>query len=105
MKIVINKSIFGFSISRKAVEFMAARGNKCAIQELEKARLDEPRFYDITGCRREDPDLVAAVEELGKDANGNHADLKVVKIPDGVRWKIAAFDGIEWVAEEHRTWG
>ena len=53
---------------------------------------------------RDDPDLVAVVEELGNLANGLHADLKVVEIPDGVVWKIANYDGLEHVAEVHRTW-
>jgi hypothetical protein len=28
----------------------------------------------------------------------------VVEIPDGVEWEIAEYDGLEWVAEKHRTW-
>lgn len=53
---------------------------------------------------RDDPDLVAVVEELGAKANGRHAELKVVDIPDDVNWYIEEYDGQEWVAERHRTW-
>ena len=53
---------------------------------------------------RDDPDLVAVVEELGDLANGLNADLKVVEIPDEVVWKIVNYDGLEHVAEVHRTW-
>jgi len=53
---------------------------------------------------RSDPDLVQIVEELGEDASGSHADLKVVEIPDGVDWQIEEYDGNEWVAEKHRKW-
>jgi hypothetical protein len=54
---------------------------------------------------RDDPALIQAVEELGKKANGDHADLKVVEIPDGVEYSIEEYDGMEHVAEQHRTWG
>ena len=54
---------------------------------------------------RSDPDLVAVVEKLRKRANGDHAQLEVVEIPDDVEWQIEEYDGIEHVAEKHRTWG
>jgi hypothetical protein len=54
---------------------------------------------------RDDPYLVAVVEELGDAASGRHANLKVVDVPDDVNWYIEDYDGLEWVAERHRTWG
>ena len=53
---------------------------------------------------RNDPDLVAVVEELGSVADGRCASLRVVEIPDGVEWEIDEYDGIEHIAEKHRTW-
>ena len=53
---------------------------------------------------RGDKDLVAVVEMLGEKANGGCAELKVVKIPDGVDYEISEYDGIEHIAEKHRTW-
>lgn len=53
---------------------------------------------------RTDPDLIEVIERLGNEANGRHAELKVVEIPDDVEWKIEEYDGQEWIAEEHRTW-
>ena len=54
---------------------------------------------------RDDPALVQTVEELGENkASGGFAELKVVEIPDDVEFDIAEYDGIEWVAEKHRTW-
>jgi len=53
---------------------------------------------------RDDPILVSLVKEMGKEANGNFADLKVVKIPGDIEWTIDEYDGQEWVAEKHRTW-
>ena len=60
-------------------------------------------FYDHD-VARDDPYLVATVEELGAAANGRHANLKVVEIPADVEWEIDEYDGMEHVAEKHRTW-
>jgi hypothetical protein len=60
-------------------------------------------FYD-RDVPRDDPFLVQAVEELGKLADGNYAQLKIVEVPDGVNWYIEEYDGSEWVAERHQTW-
>ena len=53
---------------------------------------------------RDDQALVQVVEEMGESANGEHADLKVVEIPDGVQWQIEEYDGMEHIAEVHHTW-
>lgn len=60
-------------------------------------------FYD-GDIDRDDPDLVAVVEELGEDADGYCAELKVVEVPDGVDWEIDEYDGMESVDEAHRSW-
>lgn len=54
---------------------------------------------------RSDPDLIAVVKKLGKKASGACADLKIVQIPDGVDYLIDEYDGLEHIAEKHRTWG
>jgi len=54
---------------------------------------------------RHDPALVQVVEEMGDKANGDHAELKVVEIPDDVNYIIEEYDGLEHIAEQHRTWG
>lgn len=53
---------------------------------------------------RSDPVLIKVVEELGEKANGRCAELSVVEIPDGVDWEISEYDGMEYIAEKHRTW-
>lgn len=107
MKVVINRRFGGFSISKEAAEFMAARGNEQAKAELE----ENDDFYGYgyskffnDGYKRTDPDLVAAVEELGEKANGYSAKLKVVDIPDEIRWYIHDYDGMESIEEEHNSW-
>jgi hypothetical protein len=84
-KIVINKCFGGFGLSDLA---------------LDKLGIND--YYDIP---RDDPKLVAVVEELGQEANGQYANLKIVEIPDDAEWQIEAYDGQEHVAEKHQTWG
>ena len=59
---------------------------------------------DSSPENRADPLLVKVVEELGKEANGSCAELKIVEIPDDVKWEISEYDGNEHIAEKHRTW-
>ena len=53
---------------------------------------------------RSDPVLLQVVEELGKEADGQCAELKIVEIPDGVQYHIDEYDGIESIHEDHRSW-
>lgn len=73
----------------------------------------EPTSEEINGSAgwfndrdvpRDDPDLVAIVEEMGRAADGAHAKLQIVEIPDDVVWTVEEYDGSEHVAEQHRTW-
>ena len=104
MKVVINATYGGFSVSREAAKFMAARGHKEAIEAVN--RVDGPSGFDGHICMddRSNVDLVAAVETLYAGAGGRWTILKVVEIPDDVEWELEEYDGLEWVAEKHRTW-
>ena len=53
---------------------------------------------------RADPDLIAVAEELGESVSGFCAELEIVEIPDGVDYIIEEYDGLEHIAESHRTW-
>lgn len=91
-KVVVNKCYGGFSFSNEAKTILALRG----------VNVDE---VDNENTLRSHRDVIEVVERLGKLANGDHAELKVVDVPDDVEWHIAEYDGMEWVAEDHRTWG
>ena len=93
MKIVINKDYGGFSLSDEATKRYA---------ELKGS---EGEGWNCRGVERNDPVLIQVVEEMGDAAGGQFASLGIVEIPDGVQWQIEEYDGREWVAEKHRTWG
>ena len=88
MKVVINRRYGGFGLSSEAKTILALRG------------VDMNDYDNI----RSNQDVVEVVERLGKLADGDHAELKVVEIPDDVKWHIEEYDGMEWVAEDHRSW-
>jgi len=91
-KIVINTCFGGFGLSEESLEDYKKRKN-----------ITDENFYhwDIP---RDCPDLVAMVEEGGTDVDGIYSELKVVNVPDDVNWFIHEYDGMEHVAERHRTW-
>jgi hypothetical protein len=91
-KVVINTCFGGFGLSDLAT---------VAIAERKRIKVDDLHVYDLA---RDDYDLVAVVEGLGEKANDTYSALKVVEIPADVQWDIAEYDGLEHIAERHRTW-
>lgn len=91
-KIVINTCYGGFGLSDEA---------ESAYKEL--AGVSDPDWW-YRDVDRDDPYLVQVIEQLGERANGSFAELKVVEIPADVLWEIGEYDGVEWVAEQHRVW-
>lgn len=53
--------------------------------------------FDFHQGNRSDSELVQAVEKLGELADGSHAELEVVEIPDGYEYMISEYDGLESV--------
>ena len=102
MKVVINDCYGGFSLSKMATESYAARKGIT----LGKWNQTWGFFIDFSchELNRDDKDLVEIVESLGSLANGSCANLKIIEVPDDVEWHIAEYDGMEYVAENHRTW-
>lgn len=53
---------------------------------------------------RTDEVLISIVEDLGSEANGKFADLKIVEIPDDMDYVIDDYDGIETLHQNVPTW-
>lgn len=134
MKVVINKCYGGYGLSKEAFELYAKKKNIKLYprqskydgfgivsyltipyeewikihEECEKKRnyteSNKYHFGDST-IERNDPILVEVVEELGEKANGAFAKLHIVEIPDDINYEIEDYDGMEHIAEAHRTWG
>jgi len=94
-KIVINRCYGGFGLSNLATQ-----------RYKELAWIPEEELFWTYDIPRDSPILLQVIAELGVEkASGPHAELKVVEIPEGVKWHIADYDGMEHVAEDHRQWG
>ena len=92
MKIVINDTYGGFSVS------------KAVYEELGK-EWDGYGFLSDDVKTRSDPKLIAAIEKLGiKASNHKHSSLKIIEIPDDVEVYIDDYDGEEIIHEVHRSW-
>lgn len=88
-KIAINTCFGGFDLSPQAAQlFLMYSGETFSVNETP----------------RDNPHLIQVIEELGNCAASKISSLKVVKIPANVEWTIQDYDGMEHVAEKHRTW-
>jgi hypothetical protein len=116
-KIVINTSYGdeihgGFCVSHKAFLRLRELGQQEALQEPDLGaywpQAASPREPSLNRCGvfipRDDEKLVQVVVELGAEANGHCAELKVVEVPPDVQWELATVGGVEHISEVHRTW-
>jgi len=124
MNVVINNCYGGFGISDAAVEKLIVKGwtvtKYLKSGSLENANADFVyngredlgflgkysfgKWYGNEQALRTHPDLVAVIKELEEKANTNLSQLKVITVPDDIEWKIEEYDGLECIAEVHRTW-
>jgi hypothetical protein len=118
MKVAINRCFGGFGISDEAFENLLTRKG-IAFEKVESGSKlmgasyyhkghsgDDDHYishYDYSNDRS-DPDLIAVIEEMGQSANSWASEIAIVDIPDDVEWHIDEYDGMEHVAENHRTW-
>ncbi|WBX80155.1 hypothetical protein PD280_21570 [Virgibacillus salarius] len=117
MKVVINKCFGGFDPSNEAFKRLIEKG--WTVSNINDDKETDILFnpdgffgsnYSFNFDRdneklRSNKDLVEVVEELGDKASGKFGELKVVEIPDDVDFEIKEYDGLEHIAEVHRTWG
>lgn len=112
MKVVINADFGGFGLSDEAVRAFFKRKNWNLVEQEDKYghthfykdKISDDCYFSDYSLDRTDSDLVAVVEELGERGGSRYSCLKIVEIPDDVKWHIHEYDGLEHVAEDHRTW-
>lgn len=113
MKVAINICFGGFNLSNKAFEKLLEIkgieyikiGDDDGVGYVEYIKKDDPNYYlSEYEFSRSDEDLIRVIEEFGKEANGNFSEIKIVEIPDDVKFTIEDYDGNEHIAEVHRTW-
>jgi len=104
VRMVINRSPSAFLLSEQAI--LMLRSRKKNLVELHSSIPREQRLLMIgsLSVRRDDLDLVAIVEKLGRDANGRDTELEIVSIPDCHDWSIGDVCGIEFVLAHGSAW-
>lgn len=100
MKVVINRCYGGFELS-----------NECAITLGAVLKQFGDYFYQefpngkCAQDYRTDPKLIHLMETKGSEwCSGSFACLKVVEVPDDIKWEIHDYDGMETIEEVHRSW-
>jgi hypothetical protein len=119
-KVAINRCFGGFGLSDQAFEKLLERKGIAfdRVETESKSKLMGNTYYTAGNSgngqhyisehdyydNRADADLIAVIEEMGVAANSWAADIVIVTIPDNIQWHIDEYDGMEHVAENHRTW-
>lgn len=67
-------------------------------------KMMDDSYWSGGDIERHDPILLQVVEELGSLVNSRVSDLRIVDIPDDIEYVIEEYDGLEHIAEKHRTW-
>jgi hypothetical protein len=73
-------------------------------QPLVNETYPEEADFSENEIERHNLNLIKVVEELGAEANGRFAKLKIIEIPDDIDYEIESYDGMETVSETHRRW-
>jgi hypothetical protein len=105
MKIVINSCYGGFGLSNLACKRLIELGY-IGLTEYKEERLgmNEIGYFGVSDIERTDSLLIQVVEELGEKVNDRFSKLKIIEIPDDVKYRIEEYDGVEWIAEDCREW-
>lgn len=120
MKVAINKCFGGFDLSdavhEKLIELGVPhyktwddipKGDAPYIVDSDSPSLSFGKYYSNfrDDEKRTHPLLIKAIEEIGEEkASGRFGNIKIVEIPDDIKWKIDDYDGIESIHEKHRSW-
>jgi len=95
-KVVYNACFGGYGISEKAFNWLKSHNHPDIPKALKEKKVSS-QIYTLQNCmKRHDPLLVQYVEELGKDANGDFANLRIEEI-SGDEYRIHDYDGNETV--------
>ena len=66
---------------------------------------EEYSWFSVDNIKRDDSALTKVVKKLKEKSFDTHAELKIVKIPDDIKWEINDYDGMESIEEKHKSWG
>jgi len=91
MKVAINTCFGGFGLSKEAYDYLGLEWDNYGYK------------YDNQN-ERSNIKLIECIEELGEKANGLYANIKIIEIPDNIKYYIDNYDGKETIRKEYDTW-
>lgn len=101
MKIVINECYGGFSVSRLVYAELGIKYDGFGYIDNEDLGIKNNNNY----AYRADKRLIKAIEKIGlEESSGKLSELRIVEIPNGIKWEIDEYDGMETIHEKHRSW-
>lgn len=120
MKVILNRKFGGFGLSQKVLERLKEQGWTVTNFTEDHHPIDKNadlllkpigttygyvregllyinwwKYQESSNEFRTRPDIIALVEELGKEANGESALLSIEKVDNDYYWEIKSFDGME----------
>ena len=106
-KVVLNSCYGGFGLSKEAIQMLIDKHGLDIDSEYGYVDNEDFGIVDEShDAYRMYKRLISVVQKLGVDASsGDHADLRIVKVPDEVvevhGWHIDDYDGCESVHQSH----
>lgn len=93
-KVAINTVNGSWELSKEAYEFLGLEWDGFGFE-----------YIDMNEKTRTDPKLIECIETLGDRVNGDvGSKIKIVEIPDDVKFWIVEDYGKEHIEEQHRMW-
>ena len=99
-KIIINRGSSRFKFSQEALEYL----HKKKVEGVIKQGIYKLKFNLVTIDLRTNKHAIKIVKDLGPGASGDLALLKVIEIPNNVKWHIAQLGNSEYIREDAREW-
>lgn len=96
--IVINTCYGGFGLSQEAERLL------CQLKHVPIPDSPASLYCYVNNVDRTDPALIQVVKQLGEEANGKYAKLKIVEFPDHIKkeWLVIdVYDGVESVSVDY----
>lgn len=91
MKVLINTCFGGYALSKNCLQLY----NK----------INNSDILDDCDISRHDPNLIKIVSDLGPvNCGGPYSALEIIDIPDGTKYEIDQYDGLETIHEVHKSW-
>lgn len=101
MKVAINKCWGGFSLSEEVYKELGIKWDTYGFLSNEDLGIKSENYNSYRSNKK----LIKAIEKIGADkSSGNLSRIVIVEIPNGIKFTIEDYDGMESIHEVHKSW-